>query len=559
MIGTLRRHQSWVWIAAIPIIIVSFVVFYSPAGRSRSGGPKTDRGMISDRPITEQEFRDSWRELEILYFFRNRKWPETADFKKVGIDPEREAYNRILIHELMRKNHVEIPPEAIAAWIKTVFRAGEGEPFNRGIYDTFLAEIARHGARASDLERFARLEIGRDHLGAVFGASGDLVTPMEAQAAFHREHDLMVTEMVTFPATNFLSLVKVDPSALSTYYTNHAADYRIPEKRTASYVAFPYTNYLAEVDKDIASITNLQERLEQQYLQAGVTNFTDEATGRILSKEDALAKMTSDGREQAAAAKARRAAAVLINQIFAATSPTNLSANMGLLRTVAATNDLKVQMSAPFDRNGQPPGLDVPADFAAGAFGITAMKPVPSSPVMGKTAAYVVAQGQIVPSRLQTMAEVQTEVAAAFKASESVRLARDAGLMFATSVTNAANAGKKFSELAAAAGFEVESVPPFSVSSTELPGLDRSLPLGFFQQVGFAMKPGETSPYRQAGRVGVVLHLAERKPADEATLKADLPAFTKRIQTQRQSQAFMDWVNRQAKALNLSLPQPAGS
>jgi hypothetical protein len=73
------------------------------------------------------------------------------------------------------------------------------------------------------------------------------------------------------------------------------------------------------------------------------------------------------------------------------------------------------------------------------------------------------------------------------------------------------------------------------------------------------MKPGETSPYRQAGRVGVVLHLAERKPADEATLKADLPAFTKRIQTQRQSQAFMDWVNRQAKALNLSLPQPAGS
>lgn len=560
MIGTLRRHQSWVWIAAIPVIIISFVVYYGPGSGGRGSAPKVNRGMIADRAISDTEFHNALRELEILYFFRTREWPALSDFKKVGIEPDREVYNRILVRELMRRNNVEVTPEAVAIWIKTVFRSGEGQPFSRSAYDSFLAAIGQHGADAQDLERFASLEIGRDHLASVFGASGELVTPAEARAAYHREHDLMVTEMVTFPASNYLAKVQVQESAVANYYTNYAANYRIPEKRSAIYVAFPYTNYLAEADKGIAGITNFESQVELHYLQSGATNFTDEATGRVLSKEEAIAKIKSDEREQFARIKARQDAAKLINQVFAATSTTNLAGNLDLLRKVTSTNGLALETSAPFERGGQPMGLDVPPDFAEGAFSVTAMKPVPSSPIMGKDAAYVVGHGMVVPSRLQSLDEVHSQVVADFKASESLKLAREAGQLFSASLTNAASAGKKFSELAAAAGHKAEPVPPFSITSTEIPGMDPSLPLRFFQQIGFSLKPGETARYEQIGRVGVVLHLVDRKPVDEAKLQAELPDFTKRIQTQRRSQAFMDWVNRQAKALNLTLPQQqAGS
>lgn len=562
MIGTLRRHQSWVWVAAIPVIIISFVYYYGPGGQSMGDGRRTGNfGTIAGRSITQKEHSDAYRELQLLYFFRNRTWPQPSDFEKLGMNPQREIYNRILLHELMRQNGVVATPEAIATWIKTVFRSGEGQPFNRAIYDGFIADIGRHGATAADLERFAAFEIGRDHLGAVYGASGTLVTPEEAKAAYRRENDLMVAQAVFFPASNYLAKVEVSEAAIGTYYTNNAANFRTAEQRTAAYVSFPLSNYFAKVDADIASITNLQQQLETQYLQIGVTNFTDKATGRVLSKDEALAQMKSEGREQAAASLARQDAVKLINAVFAATSTTNAVDNLDLLRKVAAasTNGYTVATSLPFEMGAMPPGLKVPEQFSEAAFAVSVERPVFSTPIVGEDAVYVVGQGQIFPSRARSLEEVRSQVVEGFKASESARLAREAGTAFAASVTNSANAGKKFADLAAAAGYEAEPLPPFSLSSSEAPGLDPSLPLGYLQQIGFSMKPGETSPFRQLGRAGLVFHLVERQPVADAKMQAELPDFTKRIQAQRRSQAFMDWVNRQAKALNLAPPPEVGS
>ena len=70
MIGTLRRHQSWVWVAAIPVIIISFVYYYGPGGQSMGDGRRTGNfGTIAGRSITQKEHSDAYRELQLLYFF----------------------------------------------------------------------------------------------------------------------------------------------------------------------------------------------------------------------------------------------------------------------------------------------------------------------------------------------------------------------------------------------------------------------------------------------------------------------------------------------------------
>lgn len=548
------------WYPAIAVIIVAFVVFYNPAGPSQGGRGQMNHGTIAGRPITSSEYQEAIRDLYLLVYLRTGQWPGgKSDFEKFRIDPEREAYNRILVSELIRQQDVQVSPEAVANWIKTVFVAGEGRAFERAIYDRFVADIAKHGAGLADIERFARFEVGRQHLANVFGAPGELVTPSEARNAFHRENDLMVTEAVLFPATNYLALVRTDAASLATYYTNRAANYRIPDKRAAAYVAFAYSNYFAAVDQEMAKMTNLQQELEQEYLRIGATNFTDEVTGQVLSKEAGVAKLRSQAREQAAEIRARQDAAKIINHVFAATSLTNGEANYALLRAVAATNNATVELSAPFERSGVPAGLDVPPEFGQAAWSVTPVKPVASSPIVGKNAAYVVGFGASVPGRAQTLDEVKAKLTEDYRNDEALRLAREAGQVFASAVTNAANAGKKFSEIAKNLGHEAQAVPEFSLSSTAVPGLDPALPLGYLQNVGYSLKPGESSPYQQIGRVGVVMHLVERKPVDEAAVQAGLPAFTKRVQEQRRSQVFMDWINRQAKQLNLSLPPQAGS
>ena len=83
MFGTIRKHQQWLWIFIIAIIIVSFVVFFSPDAQMNfgqrndliiNGKPVT----IDGKPMPQDEFVRAFRETRLSYFFRSggKDWPE---------------------------------------------------------------------------------------------------------------------------------------------------------------------------------------------------------------------------------------------------------------------------------------------------------------------------------------------------------------------------------------------------------------------------------------------------------------------------------------------------
>lgn len=558
MFGSIRRHQRWLWLIALPFVIVSFVIYFSPTGQSPFGGGAGsgfDYGSINGRKITKQEFDDARRELAVLVFLRSGEWPRTeSDFSRIGINPMREALNRILVRELLKAHHVEVAPESVAAWITRFFRRGEDQPFDIRIYQDFLQRVIQNGGTEADVERFVRLEAGRQHLVAVFGTPGQLVTPAEAEAAYRRENDLMITEAVTFPASNFLAQARITAEALGDYYTNNAASYRQAERRSASYVFFPASNYLAAAETRMAGLTNFQQDLEIQYLRQGATNFTDEATGRVLTQPEAIEKMRGEVRTQFSLFEARQDAAKLINAAFALYDENQPQNNQAAFLTAAAASGLTVRTTEPFDMDSRPEGLDVPEQFTTGVFQLTGARPLVSTPIITEAGVYVVGLGQVVPNRLRPFEEVIADVTDDFRQDEARRLAREAGMAFSASLTNAANEGKKFSEIAAAAGLAAVPLPPVSLGSLLLPNQENLPPLRLIQQVGFSLKPGESSQYVPVGDYGVILHLVERRPVEEAVMRAGLPEFVKRIQEQRQSQTFSDWASRRARELKLVPP-----
>jgi hypothetical protein len=66
MFAHIRKHQQWLFIVIIAVVIVSFVVFFTPSvGTGGGGGGGTGSnatiGTIDDQPVTQQEYYDAYK------------------------------------------------------------------------------------------------------------------------------------------------------------------------------------------------------------------------------------------------------------------------------------------------------------------------------------------------------------------------------------------------------------------------------------------------------------------------------------------------------------------
>src|SRR5437773_960307 len=136
----------------------------------------------------------------------------------------------------------------------TTGRRGGG----RSIFGGRTGDYGSINGRAISPEEFGQIvrhEAGIEHLFALGGLSGGLVAPREAEALYRQENEQLATEVVLFPASNYLAGVEVTPAALGQFYTNNMAQYRVPERVQVGYVKFEITNFLAEADQLLAQET----------------------------------------------------------------------------------------------------------------------------------------------------------------------------------------------------------------------------------------------------------------------------------------------------------------
>ena len=126
-------------------------------------------------------------------------------------------------------------------------------------------------------------------------------------------------------------------------------------------------------------------------------------------------------------------------------------------------------------------------------------------------------------------------------------MARMMGSQFASSLTNGLAQGKTFAGLATDSKVKPTVIPPFSLSTKELPEVEGQINLNQLKQIVFDTPVGKSSSFVPTREGGLVVFVQQKLPLDDATMRAEMPEFLKAVRQARQNEAVNLWYRREAE------------
>jgi hypothetical protein len=534
MIGTIRKHSKWLWWVIAALTIISFIWWNAaPASRNGGVGGSAGYGSLYGHKITQQDYINARNEFYLFYWFRNNEWPDHNPNVK-DQDLEEQIYLRLMLTKKADALGIYVTAEAAAAaageMLRSLGRNGQSVPI-----EAFVSKILQpEGLTADDFERFSRDDVVIQQLIQTLGLTGAFITPQEAANAYQREHQEISAQVVFFSASNFVARVAVTPAVVAQFYTNYLAQYRLPDRVQVSYVEFNLTNFLAQAKTELAK-TNFDDLVEMNYRQLGPDYFPDAKT-----PDAAKAKIRDLIIRQRALADARAQANDFATAVF------NLNPlRADNLAAVAKQKGLTVRLTAPFASLYGPDEFTAPPAFTKAAFALTSDDPL-AGPIPGSTAVYVIALDKQLPSEIPSLDQIRDRVTQDYRMVQATMIAQRTGTNFAPALAGQLMAGHSFASACIAAGVQPEALPPFSLSTQDLPELTGRASITQLKQATFATPTGHAGGFEETEDGGFIVYVQSRLPVDSAAMSSDLPQFTTGLRRARESEAFNQWVQTEA-------------
>jgi len=551
MIGTIRKHSKWLWWVIAALTVISFL-YWGASVPTRNGGGvvgSSGYGSLYGHKITQQDYINARNEFYLSYWFQNNEWPDHNPNIK-DKDLEEQIYLNLMLMQKADALGIYVSDDAAALaageMLRSLGRNGQSVPI-----EAFVKQVLQpEGLTADDFERFARDRIVIQQLAQTLGLTSSFITPQEAVAAYQREHQEISAQIVFLSASNFMSQVTATPAMVAQFYTNYQAEYRLPDRVQVNYVEFNLTNFLAQAKTELAK-TNFDSLVEMNYRQLGPDYFPDAKT-----PDAAKAKIRELLLQKQAFADARAQANDFATTVF---NVNPLQADN--LATAAKQKGLTVRLTAPFASQYGPNEFTAPAAFTKAAFALTSDDPL-AGPIVGPTSVYVIALAKQLPSEIPSLDQIRDRVTQDYRTVQATIFAQQAGTNFASALAGQLMTGHSFASVCIAAGLQPEALPPFSLSTRDLPELGNRTGLPQVKQATFSTPSGHASGFEETEDGGFIVYVQSRLPADTTTMNADLPQFTAGLRRQRASEAFNQWVqaeaNRQLRTTPAFRQQAAG-
>lgn len=565
MFATIRKHQQWLFILICGVIIISFVIFFSPdIGIGERGRPRTN-ALINGQPVPQGEFDATYEEAAIEFYFRYRGyWPWSNEVPdSLSTNFNRTVLQKVVLLRKIKDMSVDVSEEAVVEQIRLNW-TGENGAYDPEQYKFFitntLANVRFYKLTESDYFRLVRHQLAQQQLFDTFGVVGQLATKAAAESEFRRENERLATQAVFFNITNYLEGVTVETNAVRKHYTNNLARYMNPAQVQVRYVQFDATNYLAEAEKRFTEKGgDLTAAIESVYRERGTNAFLD-ADGKALSKELAQEKVRGELLAEHGLHTARAKANEFAHALHAELEKLMELKKGGFLvesnfLQVAEAQKLTPLVTEPFSALDGPEGFDARSAIASAATQLTGTNLVRIDPIVGQKSVFLIALNKYTGSKAKEFNDVEKEVTENYREQQArIEMQRVTRELY-QGITNSVAGGKEFKAAAEELKLTVVGVEPFSktqASNFEVARHDIGFPN--YRDTAFRTKVGETSYPRfpQGSDAGFILHVKEAVAADETTLKEELDGYVSMYRERRQSAAFQAWYSREVESAGIA-------
>ena len=538
MFSTLRRNKTWLWGILIIVVIISFVIFFSPDVdlTNRSEGGTATVAYMDGKPVSYEEFQKAANEASIFYFLNYGQWPQ----ENRGWDLETQAKQRLFLKDRAAKQGIIATPQAAAAWLRDLpIFADKNGNYSPEIYEKAIPFFEQQGLSRYMLEEFAKSEVAIKQLMATFGLPGAMFSPRVIKNSLEKEKEIFSTEIAIFYNTNFIDQVNVIETNLMRYYTNRMSLWRVPEKTQVNYVNFASTNYTEAAIKKFEedSKTTLDEYINKIYSETDDPESFVDKEGNQLSEDEAKKEMRDALVKDRSLRLARNAARDFVNLYF---NKENITEEE--FKNIATTNGLTAKLSEPFAVTDTPAELDITFSDVQRVFALSETN-LYTPPIMGTNNVYAFFFSKKIEAYNPEYKNIQDEVLESYKESEAASKARLKARNFQQSLTNAlANGEKTFEQLAQEANAKYITLPDFTSDATSLDS-EETIPLSIYQIKNNVslLKAGQAGGMIPSTQAACVLYLKDRKPTAPDIIQQELPAYTKGLLAENLSSAFQEW------------------
>lgn len=543
MIGTVRKHQGWLWILIIIAIVVSFVIYFTPnvdlfglRGRGDGG-----RSIPAELANAQQEVLIGYVLRGFTSFDRlpgiDIDGDNTNDISRVTFD----ARMRMAQLEQANRNGIQISDEALEKEIRNIqiFQDRAGE-FSIKAYEQFVNRmLPNSGLTEADLHRFLRSQLAIKRLSDLQAIVGGMVSRESAEPLFRQQNEELTTETIHFATSNFTASV-TNFTDLSNFYTNKGASYRIPDRVSVDYVVFAYSNFAARAELGIANITNIVDAV---YQRDGTNSFKD-TNGIVLAPEIAKSQIKTQLLNNAAQPTTKKAMIDFANALYS--RPQTNAEGKPLLPTqilreavtASGTNYpglivKRIEVAQTDTTNSLPPRI------VARAFELNTNAPI-SEPLVAQDGLYLLAFDKktlgFLPGFESLDAAKKETLKKDFVQERAQEVARKAGQAARDGIVSSLAKGQTFSNACATLKFTSVTNPLFSSTTRQLEGIDPRASLAEIQQAIESMlaenqrnqKTNKVAAFTETATGGFIVHLSRQQPPSAEKTAKELPAFIDR-------------------------------
>ena len=317
MFGTVRKHSQPLWIVIIIMVVISFVVYFTPGYDpfENQGGTATEadvelsfarQQVLLDQAITmSQQFGGflppSLNAQALAGQFRDQDLNRDGEVDVSGLDYA--AHMRLLRLRKAASLGIIVSDNMVKARLEQMFSNPNDQKFSQDAYTGFLTQYRNAGLLGSgnggeeQFQELIREQITFQQLDNLMTRSVGFFADEATAGLQAMGNKLYTAQAVFFSTSNRTDSVTNFALIATNFYQTVTDRYAIPSKRQIAYVQFPVAPYLEDAEKEIKLDDLVKERVDKHMNSTNsVDHFTD-ANGTKLVAGAALDAAYSEVRK----------------------------------------------------------------------------------------------------------------------------------------------------------------------------------------------------------------------------------------------------------------------